>query len=81
MRDIKQLKDITTQFNLERLREHIVSTDDLVAKFEESLAQELSTEMPIKPTEKDSPSISGKRKFDQDVENDYVPKKMKSQHS
>ena len=82
IRDIKQLKDITTRFNLERLREHIVSTDDLVAKIEKSQAQE--TQMPIKPTEEDSPSLLRKRKFDHDMENDYglkETKKMKSQHS
>ncbi len=40
--------------------------------------------MPIKPTEEDSPSLLRKRKFDQDMENDYglkETKKMKSQHS
>ena len=90
MRDVKQLKEIIAHpdFPFNRLTEHIVPIDDLVAKIAKPIAQKLSKqEMPcIKPTESKETAIqrykvhnNPTRKRKRSNQDDYAPtsKRMK----
>ncbi len=93
MRDVQQLKEITVHpdFPFNQLTDHIVPTDDLVAKITKPIAQEyLKQEIPSKPTEAEETAIQRhevhnnpskntrkRKRSNQETENDFTSATIK----